>query len=399
MRWDAARMFSLGSAHESKQADSPARQRKISMNPRLIFAGTILLLAPAMTLAQAPQSAPPPTLSQPATRPQNQPQRENPPHISTTTSTVIVPVTVKDSKGQLVGGLTKDDFRVFSDDVEQAIGNFSADPVPLSAVVLIDNDLNDRVQPQVQKSLVSIAAAFGPDDEAALVTYEQFPETVSDFSTDNDLLFTKLKRLELGTHSNQSIVDPTTAGPIINGQPSIGGMGSPPSNGTGIALHGSGRYKNVNALDDAIFAAAEMLKSRGHDRRKIIFIISDGADSRNEHTFDQTLHLLLENDIIVYSISVNRSLPIGRKLAGEKGAAELVKYAYATGGDTYYGSKDPDLERLYSDVTEEARNLYTLTFSPQDIHTTQDYHDVEVRVDHPGLTVDTRGGYYLSATH
>jgi VWFA-related protein len=361
-----------------------------------LIAATILLAFPLVAQSQNPVPSESASKPQPAAPQQSTQKGQQPKPIVTSTTTVIVPVTVKDSKGQLVGDLTKDEFRVFSDGIEQPIRLFSSDPVPLSAVVLLDNDLNSRYAGQVQKSLVAIAAGFGPSDEVALVTYDQFPQMISDFSFDNDALFTKLKRLELGSHNGQVIADPTTAGPIINGQPSVGGMGSPPNNGTGIEPHGSGRYKNVNALNDAIFAAAAMLKNRGRDRRKIIFIVSDGSNYRNEHTFDQTLHALLESDIQVYSISVTRSVPIGKSLV-QRGASELIKYADNTGGDSFYAGKQPELERLYSDVTEQARNQYTLTFNPTDLHTDQDYHDIEVRVTRPGLTIDTRQGFYLSA--
>ena len=55
------------------------------------------------------------------------------------------------------------------------------------------------------------------------------------------------------------------------------------------------------------------------------------------------------------------------------------------------------LERLYSDVTEQARNQYTLTFSPENIPKGQDFHEIEVRVERAGLNVETRRGFYLSA--
>jgi VWFA-related protein len=366
-------------------------KRAIRMTRTISLLGIALLLGTSGgAQSQAPQPAP-------GAGQQVAPQQVPPRPLISTTYRVIVPVTVKDSRGQLVGDLTKDEFHIISDDVEQPITGFSSDAVPLSAVVLLDNDLNQHVVTEVQKSLTAIAAGFGPSDEVALVTYEQFTETVSEFSFDNDALFTKLKRLELGSHNSMVIADPTTAGPIVNGQPSIGGMGSPTSNGTGIPVHGSQRYKNTNALDDALFAAGDMLKARDRDRRKIIFLISDGSDSHNNtHTFDQTLHELLVSDIAVYSISVSHSVPIGRSIV-QHGASELQKYAADTGGDTYYAGKQPELERLYSDLTEQARNQYTLTFSPQDIHKDQDFHKIEVRVTRPGLTVDTRDGYYLSA--
>lgn len=355
------------------------------MTQRISLLGIVLFLAVAAGApAQAPQ--PPATSGAPQQAP---PQGQKPPAIVVRTATVIVPVTVKDGRGQLVGDLTKDEFRIFADDVEQKISKFSSDAVPLSAVVLLDNDLSQKVSSQVQKSLTTIAAGFGPADEVAVVTFDQFPQTVSDFSFNNDQLFTKLKRLELGSHNDQVIADPTTAGPLINGQPA-------PSS-TGVPLHGSRRYKKQNALNDAIYAAGQMLKDRGPDRRKIIFIISDQNNAgRNDHTFEQTLHFLLESDVSVYSISVTRSTPVGRSLL-QRGASDLDKYAVKTGGDTFFASNQVDLERLYSNVTEQARNEYTLTFSPEDVHAGQNYHPIEVRVRRPGLTVETRDGYYESA--
>ncbi len=371
------------------------------MMRKLSLLVTVLFLSAAGMPAQAPQQPPqqPPSGATPRQMPL---QNQNPPAIVVRTSRVIVPVTVKDSHGQLVGDLTKDEFRIFADGVEQQISQFSAEPVPLSAVVLIDNDLSGRVADQVQKSLTAISAGFGPNDEAAVVTFDQFPQTVSDFSFNNDLLYTKLKRLQLGSHNDQVIADPTTAGPLINGQPTPGSTGASPYGGPtpssgGIAPHGVGRYKKHNALDDAAFAAVQMLTDRGRDRRKMIFIITDGNDAgRNDHTFDQTLHAMLESDVVLYAISVNRSAPVGKSLL-QHGISNLDKYADQTGGDTFFASKQNGLDRLYSDVTEQARNEYTLAFSPQDVHRGADYHEIEVRVKRPDLTIETRRGYYESA--
>ncbi|HXA78217.1 MAG TPA: VWA domain-containing protein [Candidatus Acidoferrales bacterium] len=356
--------------------------------------GLVLLFG--ATAGAQPQAPPAPAAAPQQAAPS---QQRGAPPISSITRQVIVPVTVKDNHGQLVGDLAKDEFRIFADGTEQKIIGFSAEAVPLSAVVLLDNDLNERGASQVQKSLTTIAAGFGPSDEVALVTYDEFPETVVDFSFNNDLLFTALKRLELGSHNSQEIADPTTSGPIGAGPPpsTAGPIGSGPPPAASVRLHGSQRYKNDNALNDALFASGDMLKARGRDRRKIIFLISDGSNSgRNEHSFDETLRSLLEADISVYSISVTHSVPVGKALI-QKGALELEKYAADTGGDTFYAGKQPELERLYSAVTEQARNEYTLTFSPEDITKGRDYHPIEVRVRRPDLNIETREGYYESA--
>jgi Ca-activated chloride channel family protein len=320
----------------------------------------------------------------PPGKPQAIPQTESRARIKVDTRLVVIPVTVKDRQGRLVGDLQRDEFRVFDDGIEQEINIFASDPFPLSAVVVIDNDLSQKQAEQVQKSLTAIAAGFGPSDEAAVVVYDQFPTTVSDFSFNNDLLFTSLKRLELSSHFPGSIGGPMAAGPSINGQPLPTGGPTPP-----VGVRKEATEKD---LDDALYAAGEMLKGRGRDRRKIIFLISDGNNSRyNQHSFKQTLQLLLSAEVSVYSISVGHAL-----LQHE--TRRLEKYAGGTGGDTFYAGKALGLERLYSAVAEEARNQYTLAFAPKGADLKKDYHTIEVRVRRSDLEILAREGYYNSAS-
>jgi len=355
---------------------------------RIVLFAAALLIASAPAVAQStnPQHATPGTPGQQTGAPP--PQAGTRARIVSRTNLVLVPVTVKDGRGQLVAGLERNDFQIFEDGIEQQIVLFDSNPFPLSAVVLIDDNLANHQAKQVQKSLISISAGFGPNDEVAVMTYEDYPQEVSGFSFNNDALFTKLKRLDLGSHSAGIDDDPTNAGPVINGQPL--------PNAQGVPLHGSARPANNTALDDAIYAAGQMLKGRGRDRRKIIFLVSDGSNSHhNQHTFDETLRLLLESDISVYSVSVSHSIP-GKSIF-EHGLGQADKYAIKTGGDTFYAGKEEDLDRLYSEVTEEARNQYTLTFSPHGEDKSHDYHAIEVRVRRPGLNVSAREGYYASA--
>ena len=388
--------------------------KRETLMTRTVLALGIVLLFSAAALAQQPadngqeqskppvqpgQTAPP---AQPGAAPNLQPPPQNPTPqaqtgqsgkppqkqtsdrhtLTSRTELVIVPVTVKNRDGALVGDLRRDEFRVYCDNVEQQIIFFTSDPFPLSAVVLIDNNLSIKSADQVQKSLVAISGGFGPSDEVALVTYDQFPNVVSDFSFNNDQLFTKLKRLDLASHyPGPPIGGPLTAGPTANGR----------SSETGLPTQlGVRQEVETTDLDDAMYSAGEMLKGRGRDRRKIIFLISDGNNSRsNTHTLDQTLQLLLNSDVSVYSISVGHALL-------QKQSSRLDKYATTTGGDTFYAGKDRGLENLYSSVTEQARNQYTLTFGPQDVQKNKDFHTIEVRVRRPDLDVTARQGYYQS---
>jgi VWFA-related protein len=360
---------------------------------RIILAlGTVILLGNSA----AAQIQPRPTLTPPPTTPQVQPAPTAPAgqqkaaqdsdarsYIKVHTEVVVVPVTVKDRDGRLVGGLQAEDFRIFQDGQEQQISRFTADPFPLSAVILIDNDLTQKQAEQVQKSLVAIAGGFGPLDEVAVVTYSEYPSIVSNFSFNNDLLYTTLKRTEINSHFPGGFGGPLEAGPVINGR----------SQETGVPTVGASRVTVNVDLDDAIYSAGEMLKGRGRDRRKIVFLISDGNNARNnKHSFKETLQLLLTADVSVYSISVGHAL-------FQEQTARLEKYAGGTGGDTFYAGKSDSLSRLYAKVTEQARNQYILAFSPQEADRSKDYHSIEVRVRRPGLDISAREGYYTSAVN
>jgi VWFA-related protein len=346
----------------------------------LLLGLALLLVATATAVAQTqPPAAPAAAL----------PQQAAPP-IVVRTPVVVVPVTVKDGHGQLVSDLTAEDFHVLADNVEQKIATFSAEAVPLSAVVLLDNDLDQRVYSRVQKSLSAISAGFGPTDEVAFVAYDSMPQTVSDFSYNNDALFTILTRFEIGSHDLTVYADPAfpPSGPPPGWVPPAGG---------GSRTYVAPSFKTTVALNDAIFAAAQMLRNRGRDRRKIIFLISDESDSNNNaHGFEETLRSLLISDVSLYSVSVSVRAPVGKKLI-QRGALMVQNYAADTGGDTFRGGNQVDLERLYSEVTEQARNEYTLTFSPQEAAKGQDFHPIEVRVKRPDLNVESRQGYYESA--
>ncbi len=331
-----------------------------------------------------PAAALPP--QQPQKNPQPPPPQQEDPRakIRTTVELVVVPVTVKSSSGQLVSDLRANEFRVLADGIEQNISVFSVDPFPLSAVVLIDNGLKVKTAEQVQQSLGAIAGGFSDQDEVAVLRFDTGVQQVSGFMEDNDKLHTALQRLapDLRSTVPGQGSDPMTAGPRINGAPAPG---------TQVATQvpiGNPEAKNI---DDAIYAAAKLLSDRDRGRRKIVYLISDGVNSRhNVNKHGDTLRLLLEYDISVYAIGVGD--------AGlNRGLNVLSRYAHATGGDVFYAGKRSEIEDLYSHLTEQARNQYTLAFVPEKVNRGMEYHPIEVRVRRADLTLLARDGYYSNA--
>jgi VWFA-related protein len=310
--------------------------------------------------------------------------------IRTTVALVVVPVTVKDSAGELVTDLQQNDFRVFEDGVEQPIVLFTTDAFDLSAAILIDDDLKQGTAGKVQKTLESLAAGFIATDEVSLWRFDEVPEQISEeFINDNDKLLTQLKRIDLSSSFPGIGSYTMTNGPRVNT--------AAPTGPAKVPTEANGHPNNKH-ITDAIYAAAEQLQDRPRERRKIIFLISDGQNAKNNtHKYDETLKLLLSADISVYAVGVGEAnLNRGVTFLGNN---ILAKYAHATGGDIFYGGVSREnLEGLYGRVSEQARNQYTIAYSGAHTDRSKPYHTIEVRVKRPGLTLLTRDGYYLNAT-
>jgi VWFA-related protein len=305
--------------------------------------------------------------------------------ITVNSNLVILPVTVKDRSGNLVPDLQQSEFRVFEDNVEQKIDVFTAEAFPLSMIILLDNDLKQKDGEQVRKSLDAVVGGLSLDDEAFICRFDQFFHPGTGFTTDHDLLLTELQRTKLDTEPS---VAPSSGGiangPSINGHSAIGDAPNIASATMSI------RGQSTKALDDAVFGAAQLLRDRSRNRRKLILLISDGANGgkkSNKMNYDSVVKTLLHDNIEVYSVAVSSAF-LERKFN------RLVDYAHDSGGEVYFAAKRETLEELYSRISEEARNQYTIAYVPRGTDRSADVHSVEVRVKREGLTIKTRDKYY-----
>ena len=373
--------------------------RKITIRT---FASALLaaaiLAGPATLPAQDPPTAPvpkvtPDTPTQPPAKPQDAQipaSQQNPTDSQTTlkfnVNYVFLPVTVKDSAGRLVADLTRGEFRILDDNVEQRLEFFSAEAFPLSVVILLDNDLKSKDAQQVESSLSAIVAGLSATDEAFVCRFDMNFHPGKGFTRDQDKLLTELHRTRLDTDRPDApppAPGGTFSGPTINGQ-SVTSVGAPPVVPSTVVIG----EKTSKALDDAIYESAQLLKDRGRDRRKMIFLISDGDNSKNNrYSYENTVKELLRYGISVYSLGVGGGF-------FERKFSRLQSYAHDSGGDVFYAAKRNSLEDLYSRVTEQARNQYTLGYNPKGNDRSKDYHTVEVRVRREGLSILTREGYY-----
>jgi VWFA-related protein len=299
---------------------------------------------------------------------------------------VVVPVTVKGSGEKLITGLQKGDFVVLEDGRPQAITNFTSDPVPLSAAVVVDTGLSSSSLSKIQQTFAALAGAFSEFDEVAVYRYDKFVTRVLDFSPDAERVETAMKTMrEL---KPDTYVEATPfRGPFSIPGPVINGAAVVPPGQVGVIV--TAPPKSSKVLHDAIFTAASDLAGREPTRRKIVLVISDGEATGSSHSFDDTIQSLLEKGVQVYSVGLDQPFPY-------KALSILQDYAKATGGDVYFAGSVQSVENAYASVTEEARNQYVLGYisSNEIIGSGPVFRDIAIAVSRQNLKTQHRKGYY-----
>ena len=307
---------------------------------------------------------------------------------------VVVPVNVRDTAGQLVTGLTREDFVVTEDGKPQPISYFSIDPVPLSAAIIIDDGMGGNALKRVVSVMPAITSGFGAEDEMAAVRYDHFVWKLSDFTNDPATIhkaFRELPKIAESRPAQGEPGQPGATGPAwlrtLAGLITIGSNGAPSS--IPSAADAPRRAPTSRLLHDAVFEAADQLRTRSEDRRKIIFLISDGQVSgANKTSLQKNTDFLLQHGIQVYAVSMDFALREGV-------LGVLSSYARATGGDTYGGGSPKDLETAFTRITEQARNQYVLGYTsdnrPGKVGGV--YREINVKTNKPNSSVTHRKGY------
>lgn len=313
--------------------------------------------------------------------------------ISRRVTFVTVPVTVKDSDGHLVEGLQRKDFSVFEDGNPEPISLFTSDPFPLSTAIVLDMSMPDATLKKVNNTIAALVGAFSQFDEVAVYTYGDTVRQINGFTVSSEELTASLRRNSRKTGrpgGPQVLNGPMASGPTVNGRP---------VDPSAPSIQGRTPTKESHVLNDAILAAAQDLGRRPPGRRKIIFVISAGAEEGSTAGYTAVLKQLLSHEIGVYGVGVDTAaLPIERTLERvhiplTQYGNILPKYVSATGGEYYAELSQSAIESAYAKLTQIARNQYTLGYNTR-ATAASNYRQIEVRVHRPGLKVYAKDGYY-----
>jgi VWFA-related protein len=295
----------------------------------------------------------PPAQRPPVQQPKPTPaeQADEPTRITVNVTRVDMLFTVTDKKGRFVTDLAKTDFEVFEGKKPQTIQEFSAESdLPLRLAVLIDtsNSIRDRFKFEQEAASEFLKSVVHMNqDKAMVVSFDTSPELRADLIDNTDKLDEAIRELR-------------------------------PGGGT--------------ALYDAIyFACRDKLQQDQprHKFRRAMVILSDGEDNQSRYTRDQALELAQKADVVVYAISTNitRIDTDGDKI--------LRYFTSETGGRAFFPFKVEDMEQDFSDIHNELRHQYNLSYQPEPLLTDGLFHNIDMRVKgRKDLVVHARKGYY-----
>src|SRR5260370_37561998 len=171
----------------------------------------------------------------------------------------LVNVTVTDPYKRLVTGLEPDNFRIFEDNIEQEVVNFSSEDVPISIGVILD--LSGSMANKLGKAKQAAYQFFktaNPQDEFFLVGFSEHAELLSPFT-----------------------------GNVEDSQ------------GRLLSASAKGR----TALLDAIYLGLSQMRGAQNGIRALL-IISDGGDNNSRYNEKDIKRLVREADTQLYSIGI-----------------------------------------------------------------------------------------------
>ena len=261
---------------------------------------------------------------------------------------------VADERGQLVTDLSPSDFRIFDNQsAVQQIRQFSRlDDLSLQLGILLD--VSDSVQKTTTRE--KLAAQI-------------FVQQVLRPQTDRAFLMAFARDVKLWQ----------------------------PSTGDATALRRSleliQQAGYATNLYDGVFSACfgRFPQSDGPGVvQRVVVLFSDGEDTGSLHGMPDVIALAQRNEIQIFALSIHaRRKPT-------MGDEVLHRLADETGGRFYVAASDKELLAIFTEMEQQMRRQYAVSFQPQ--QETPGFHALRVELNSPqNLRVRARQGYYFQA--
>jgi Ca-activated chloride channel family protein len=265
------------------------------------------------------------------------------------TRLVLLDVSVKDSHGGFVSGLSKENFKIFENDRPQPITAFDHGDPPITVGLLVDES---RSMGPKRSAVLTAALSFigdsNPKDEIFVINF-------------ND-------RVTFGLPSPQLFSD------------------SPEELRSALF---SGVSEGRTALNDAVVAGLAQLQMGKRDKKTLV-LISDGGDNASKHTRREMLSHVQRSLATIYAIGLFDAEDIDRD------PGILRQLAQISGGEAYFPPNPDAMIPTCHRIARDIRARYTLGYVPAAGKAAKDVRNIQVAASAPGhsrLTTHTRTSY------
>ncbi len=259
---------------------------------------------------------------------------------------VRLPVTVidKKKKKELVTGLSRGDFSVFENGVEQQITFFNDEKSnpPIYVGVLMDTSPSTagklKFSKEAAKNFIYTVTRLRKD-KAAFMTFDNEVKLLQDFTDKLDLLDKAVEKV-----------------------------------------------KNVGsqtALYDAVWQFSDE-KLRTAPGRRVIVIITDGDDTFSRADIADAIDIAQRTETTIFGISTKAgflgSVPgVDAGTVKDKGDKYLTQLCEETGGEAFFTGDMLALEKAFTKISKELSSQYILTYIPANQNYDGKERKVEVR--------------------
>jgi VWFA-related protein len=272
-------------------------------------------------------------------------------NLSVDVDLVIFNVTVTDSKGRFVKGLSKEDFRLIEAGHEQSIQFVRPEDIPATVGLVIDNSGSmRRKRTEVIDAAMVFARDSNPQDEIFIVNF-------------NERVFMGLPRgLPFTSDLNQ----------------------------LSAALETT-RAEGKTALYDGVTTALKHVEQGTHQRKALV-LISDGGDNASGQTEKGVLVLAEQSNATIYAIDIND--PDDK----DHNPKVLQELAMLSGGAMYRPNSLDELPDVWRKIAGGIRNQYTIGYISKNRSHDGLFRSVKVMAtgkDGKPLHVRSRKGYIV----
>lgn len=313
-----------------------------------------------------------------------------------------MPVSVTDSAGQPVTGLTAQDFRLSEENKAQKIENVSdAEKVPLEIALLIDISSSVNKIFELEKSAAAqfLQSVMRPEDRATIFLITDRPILAQSRDT--------AQNAAIKVRSINSIKSSTAFYDTVTAAAQYLSKNSPPRNRRVILALSDGEDNYSNATRQSVIAAARDLDVNKITRRDLNRYASRTASS---HTVARAsvLKALQNADTVFYAL--NPSGPSVRlNIASQRAQDALQQFADETGGTAFlpqfisernsasFDQKNIQIfERIFSQISAELRAQYLIQYYSESEFPNNRYVKLDVGLQNPrNLKLRARQGYFV----